>query len=86
MVKVNDQVKKIILYGIELDAERKESMSIPEHKKHELDKLDYTEKTDNLLESFFEKDAGRNLIPSDSGKCHKDIMATIQNIEKRLQK
>jgi len=50
--KVTSQVKKIVLYGIELDAERKEPMSISEHKKYELSRLKFTEDTDNLLNNY----------------------------------
>ena len=72
--EVFSQVKKINLYGIELDAERTEFLNMPEHKKHEIDRQDSAQKADDMLNSFFEKDSGRNLIPSD------------QSMDKRLQK
>jgi hypothetical protein len=72
--KVVDQVKKIVLYGIAVKAKRTEFLNMPEYKKHEIDRQDSAQKADDMLNSFFEKDSGRNLIPSD------------QSMDKRLQK
>jgi len=84
--EIVSQVKKINLYGIELDAERTEFLSMSEQKKYELDKLDFAKKTDDLLDMAMKKNIGRSLIPSNSEDRHNDFMATVQSMNKRLQK
>ena len=84
--KVVDQVKIIVLYGIALNAKRTEFLNMPEHKKHEIDRQDSAQKADDILNSFLNKNSGRNLIPSNSEDSHCDFMAKVQSMDKRLQK